>query len=232
MAKAAASAEPSMEEILASIRRIISDESEPKGPAAASEPAPAQPVEESMSSGASMSQDDLDKLFGGGDEPEPAAPAAEEEVLDLGAVATVEDEPIGLVEGLKPGEADLAFVDPEPEAEEMDMAALMAAEARAAAAAPAPEPEPEPVVVEPVRRVRPQAVERDDEQLLSEATGATVNAAFGQLSHTILSANAKTLDDLVKEMLRPMLRHWLDENLPAIVERLVRAEIERVSRGR
>ena len=130
-----------------------------------------------MSSGASMSQDDLDKLFGGGDEPEPAAPAAEEEVLDLGAVATVEDEPIGLVEGLKPGEADLAFVDPEPEAEEMDMAALMAAEARAAAAAPAPEPEPEPVVVEPVRRVRPQAVERDDEQLLSEATGATVNAA-------------------------------------------------------
>ena len=112
------------------------------------------------------------------------------------------------------------------------MAALMAAEARAAAAAPAPEPEPEPVVVEPVRRVRPQAVERDDEQLLSEATGATVNAAFGQLSHTILSANAKTLDDLVKEMLRPMLRAWLDENLPVIVERLVRAEIERVSRGR
>jgi cell pole-organizing protein PopZ len=38
--------------------------------------------------------------------------------------------------------------------------------------------------------------------------------------------------DLVKEMLRPMLKGWLDDNLPSMVERIVRAEIERVSRGR
>ena len=44
--------------------------------------------------------------------------------------------------------------------------------------------------------------------------------------------HARTLDDLVKEMLRPMLKSWLDDNLPSIVERIVRAEIERVSRGR
>jgi len=72
----------------------------------------------------------------------------------------------------------------------------------------------------------------EPEPLISSTTSASVNAAFGQLTHTILSANAKTLDDLVKEMLRPMLKGWLDENLPSVVERLVRAEIERVSRGR
>jgi cell pole-organizing protein PopZ len=48
----------------------------------------------------------------------------------------------------------------------------------------------------------------------------------------VLSQNARTLDDLVKDMLRPMLKSWLDDNLPGLVERLVRAEIERVSRGR
>ena len=49
---------------------------------------------------------------------------------------------------------------------------------------------------------------------------------------TVLGNNARTLEDLVKEMLRPMLKSWLDDNLPGLVERIVRAEIERVSRGR
>jgi uncharacterized protein len=48
----------------------------------------------------------------------------------------------------------------------------------------------------------------------------------------VLSQNARTLEDLVREMLRPMLKSWLDDNLPGMVERMVRAEIERVSRGR
>ena len=48
----------------------------------------------------------------------------------------------------------------------------------------------------------------------------------------MLVQNARTLEDLVREMLRPMLKTWLDDNLPGMVERLVRAEIERVSRGR
>ena len=48
----------------------------------------------------------------------------------------------------------------------------------------------------------------------------------------MLSQNARTLEDLVKEMLRPMLKSWLDDNLPGMVERMVRAEIDRVSRGR
>ncbi len=69
-------------------------------------------------------------------------------------------------------------------------------------------------------------------QLLSPTSDATVAAAFGKLANTILTHDARTLDDIVKEMLRPMLKEWLDDNLPPLVERLVRDEIERVSRGR
>ena len=58
------------------------------------------------------------------------------------------------------------------------------------------------------------------------------SAAFNSLAETVLVDNARTLEDLVREMLRPMLAAWLDDNLPNLVEQLMRAEIERVSRGR
>jgi cell pole-organizing protein PopZ len=48
------------------------------------------------------------------------------------------------------------------------------------------------------------------------------------LAQTVLLENARTLQDLVREMLRPMLKSWLDDNLPTVVERLVLAEIERI----
>ena len=68
--------------------------------------------------------------------------------------------------------------------------------------------------------------------LLSSAASTAVNSAFNALAQTVLVQNARTLEDLVKEMLRPLLKTWLDDNLPGLVERLVRTEIERVSRGR
>ena len=68
--------------------------------------------------------------------------------------------------------------------------------------------------------------------LMSTSTVTAVNSAFNALAQTVLSNNARTLEDLVKEMLRPMLKSWLDDNLPGMVERIVRAEIERVARGR
>ena len=68
--------------------------------------------------------------------------------------------------------------------------------------------------------------------ILSQTTVSAVESAFNTLAHTVLSNNARTLEDLVKEMLRPMLKSWLDDNLPGLVERIVKAEIERVSRGR
>jgi cell pole-organizing protein PopZ len=69
-------------------------------------------------------------------------------------------------------------------------------------------------------------------QILSHSTVSAVETAFNSLASTVLSNNARTLEDLVKEMLRPMLKSWLDDNLPGLVERIVKAEIERVSRGR
>jgi uncharacterized protein len=79
---------------------------------------------------------------------------------------------------------------------------------------------------------RLQFPERPARSLMSSATSAAVDSAFNTLAHTVLVQNARTLEDLVKDMLQPLLKSWLDDNLPGLVERLVRAEIERVSRGR
>ena len=54
---------------------------------------------------------------------------------------------------------------------------------------------------------------------------------FQRLATTVVSGRPRSLEDVLTEMLRPMLKAWLDENLPPIVEHLVRAEIERVARG-
>jgi uncharacterized protein len=66
-------------------------------------------------------------------------------------------------------------------------------------------------------------------ELISKNTQITVNTAFNALAQTVLRHNSETLEDLVRAMLRPILQAWLDANLPSMVERLVRAEIERVS---
>ena len=91
----------------------------------------------------------------------------------------------------------------------------------------------------PAARPRPATVDRPTvpdaapaAQILSHSTVSAVETAFNTLANTVLSNNARTLEDLVKEMLRPMLKSWLDDNLPGLVERIVKAEIERVSRGR
>ena len=76
------------------------------------------------------------------------------------------------------------------------------------------------------------AASTPQQPILSHSTVSAVESAFNSLAHTVLSNNARTLEDLVKEMLRPMLKSWLDDNLPGLVERIVKAEIERVSRGR
>lgn len=213
-----------MEEILASIRRIISDEDTSAGGKAAAEPEEAMPA-----AGEEMSQDDLDKLFdsAGDDEieveiDEPVVAKAEvemeveadtDDVLELTEDQAVEaDDEIDafdMVEGLGTDDdeaGDVAFVDQEPE--------------------PAPAPKATP------RAVPRASAAPEGDDLLSPDANQAVQAAFHNLAGTILSNNARTLEDLVKEMLRPMLKGWLDENLPPLVERLVRQEIERVSRGR
>jgi cell pole-organizing protein PopZ len=42
----------------------------------------------------------------------------------------------------------------------------------------------------------------------------------------------RTLEDVVRELLRPMLQQWLDDNLPAIVQQAVETEVDRIARGR
>jgi uncharacterized protein len=55
-----------------------------------------------------------------------------------------------------------------------------------------------------------------------------VHSTWNVLAQTVLVENGRTLQDLVREMLRPMLKSWLDDNLPTVVERPVLAEIERI----
>lgn len=102
---------------------------------------------------------------------------------------------------------------------------------------PAREPYREPDVsvapsraADPVAR-RAAAAPRPKDLLAPEAEAAVV-AAFDQLGSFVVPAQQRTVEDLMKEMLRPMLKSWLDENLPRLVEGLVRQEIERVTRAR
>jgi cell pole-organizing protein PopZ len=101
-------------------------------------------------------------------------------------------------------------------------------------AAPEPEPPQSPQSVEPVR---PTGV--TGERLLSEATASATVAAFAQLAavqrakqraaeFSLGSSAPRTLEDLVRELMRPILEGWLNEKLPEIIERIMRAELARV----
>ncbi|MFD1197313.1 PopZ family protein [Brucella gallinifaecis] len=69
------------------------------------------------------------------------------------------------------------------------------------------------------------------EHILSEDTERKVSAAFQDLNHAVHSEPRRSFDEIASDILRPMLQNWLDTNLPPLVERLVREEIERVVRG-
>ncbi|WP_267425870.1 DUF2497 domain-containing protein [Methylobacterium sp. GC_Met_2] len=184
--------EPSMEEILASIRRIIADDQATKPAEALPEPEP---------------DDVLDLAEVAQPVVRPRAVAPEPEPLDFDAI-----------------DFDAPAFEPEPKPEPKPVAA---------APLPPPAAPPQPAVQAAARPREPEPeLAFEPEALVSPSTDASVSGAFNLLAHTVLTQNARTLEDLVKEMLRPMLKSWLDDNLPAVVERLVRAEIERVSRGR
>lgn len=71
----------------------------------------------------------------------------------------------------------------------------------------------------------------EDDGLLAAPLGASVLSAFETLAATVVLENTPMLERVMRDLLRPMLKTWLDDNLPALVERLVRSEIERVARG-
>jgi hypothetical protein len=101
-------------------------------------------------------------------------------------------------------------------------------------AAPASEGNAPKVVWRPVESKTaepPEPATADDTPLLSPETDTAVAAAFETLSANLAARSAELAEGLAREMLRPMLKTWLDDNLPALVERLIRAEIDRVVRG-
>ena len=67
--------------------------------------------------------------------------------------------------------------------------------------------------------------------LLSERVERQVAASFSELSEAFAVRSRKTFDEMAEEMIAPLLRDWMENNLPTLVERLVREEIERVARG-
>jgi uncharacterized protein len=208
MTQPAKSQEPSMEEILASIRRIIADDDASKSAQRVAEPPKPAPRPA----------------------PPPRMPEPEPEPEPIMAEAQPEELPM-------PPE-------PEPEPEEDQASDIL--DLTESMAAPAATPQFRKIEgfsdvsfdeAEPPKPAMPQGDvssfrSRPENGLLSSATSAAVDSAFNALAQTVLVQNARTLEDLVREMLRPMLKSWLDDNLPGMVERLVRAEIERVARGR
>ena len=73
----------------------------------------------------------------------------------------------------------------------------------------------------------------DDDSLLSAPIADQAASHFGALARSItMPAEGRTLEDLTRELLRPLLRDWLDQHLPGIVEAQVQAEVERISRRR
>jgi uncharacterized protein len=222
MTQPAKASEPSMEEILASIRRIIADDDATKSPAAAEAPksfaeppAPPPAPPPAMAAAPAPARAPDPSAF---DEPVPPPPAAEN-------VADADDQPgdvLELTESMTAAEPVPS--EPAPAAAAPQFRTIDADSDVGFDETPEPPPPPPP-------QVRPARAE-ERPKLLSPATSAAVDSAFNTLAQTVLVQNARTLEDLVREMLRPMLKSWLDDNLPSLVERLVRAEIDRVSRGR
>ena len=227
--------EPTMEEILSSIRKIIADDDTP-----APEPAEAEAITE----------DELDVF----DDFELDAPATEETVVEteedvLAAISQSMDEATGDFEVEAPAaelEADeFEFVVEEDNFETFAEDDFEGVEDFAEVEAAAPEAEDsfepadmeEAIVAEPMPEV---AIQKETPMSAPSAPltdTATVTAAAGALGKLLsnvefgeAAGGATTIEGLVREMMRPMLKEWLDENLPGIVEKHVEAEVQRIAR--
>jgi cell pole-organizing protein PopZ len=215
--------EPTMEEILASIRKIISDDA--AAPASAPEPEPeiANDEEDDVSLEEVMFDEDIR-------EEAAEADAAEEfemesfEIEDFSAEEPPEaaPEPAQSFESLLSA-SRAAEAEPEP-------APRPVPEPVAVAVAPAPaqpEPAPEPAPVEKPMSASPAY---DNASLTDESTANAAAGALGKLISKMDLGADNTLEGLVRELLRPMIKEWLDANLATIVEQKVEAEVERISR--
>ena len=261
MGQAGAQREPSMEEILASIRRIIeNNEPGPDGnPVASAEAFSQHGADETAADDDAYDMDQTEQAS----ERQPAvandAPVAQPVSLaDVAARAravpetrSADTHSTEFHEEISDRAADVmdaaaeelreALTSDEPVEALAEAVVAVARETKAEPVAaqaepqpePVPQPEPEPVRSAPSSEVRAASGEQPSSggQLVSLQTGEKVAAAFGELDAAIAAGQRRSFDEIAEEMLRPMLTQWLDDNLPTLVERLVREEIERVSRG-
>lgn len=140
----------------------------------------------------------------------------EEDVLDLTQV---------VANGTDASEAKV----PEEDADEIELAPDEEVEAEPAEVAPQP-------VTEPVRAATERSMS-DDDSLVSAAAASASTGAFAKLTKAALSSDAapltggdKTVEAFLFEMLRPMLKEWLDANLETVVERVVEQEVKKLAR--
>ncbi len=221
--------EPSMEEILASIRRIIADDqvlprSAPElAPAAPAMATPAvEPVEAEPLALQPVEGDDAE-VDGWTDVPA-AIPPRPSRLAQAEPVAAPPRSGFDFVPGRD-------FRPLPPRAPAPERAAFVR---EPPAARPAQEP-PADLRREAARRIVPRPQQpvpaAAEEALVSPATDAMVSHAFNTLIASQFLQSNDAMGEMVRDMLRPMLKAWLDDNLPILVERLVRAEIERVARG-
>jgi uncharacterized protein len=212
-----------MEEILASIRRIIADDDTTKAPPKGADPVPPPPPHPMMQRPEPVPPPPPPRaaFVAPPPEPEPAMRQADIDAmlstLNAAAAPPVEEPPAPDILELTESMATEEASPPSDSFRTIDGQSDVVFEDRPY------EPDPVPP---------PRHALFGGDSLISSATSSAVDSAFNTLAQTVLVQNARTLEDLVREMLRPMLKSWLDDNLPGLVERLVRAEIERVSRGR
>ncbi len=212
--------EPTMEEILASIRKIISDGDVEED--SVEDAVEAEPVDDST-------EDELDDVLGDFT-PEPSAfeetPDAvdeiEEDVLELTDMVN-DDGSVTDISELSDDVDDTSTDALEEAAPAMDEFEIADTNETA--------PEPEPEAVSSAEPAEPVNLELISNQPAVETTGSFASLAGAvAASHGVpIGAGNKTLEDIVKELLRPMLKEWLDDNLPPLVERLVEREINKLA---
>lgn len=207
--------EPSMDEILASIRRIIEDsESSPVAPSAAPPVAAKAVANDDPAVGARPAPATLRAA-----EPEPARP---QEPVRLSADLARELDRVAASKATpEPKPAPQRPLAGEPQAPVQAPAQASLAAIKAAEGAEPPRTAEKPAAP---RTERPAPI-------LSAGTSRQVAAAFEELSNAYAQSRLRSFEEMAEEMLRPMLRDWLDNNLPGLVERLVREEIDRIARG-
>jgi cell pole-organizing protein PopZ len=239
--------EPSMDEILSSIRQIIADDDAagvPRRPAIQAAPppmqaTPARPMADSLDRDLSDMLDDIEPLALSASQ---IVDKADDDVGGFSfdsilADTATNDEPVAAAPQLVDPD-DITF-DMAPEEEEElpafdppPMAQVLKPQpAPPPAPPPQPAPRPQPSVAQAAPLPDPTLSSDMAEQLLGPATQAAVRSSITKLNGLGLGNAGATIESLMRDMLRPMLKEWLDENLPSVVERMVEREISRVSRG-